>query len=171
MKKTILTTIGATVLAVSSIKAQETRPAEVQPDIVLKADRESAAVGDGVYGTPVGQTIRVGTTGFRPVRFGISVQNDDETEDSVIRFRGSSAGRLFDVRYTIGGRNATAQVLAGANLPIAAGEGVQIIGTGAAERRTRGRVAKATIRYSAGSGALRDSGIVRLLKKPAGARA
>lgn len=167
MNKTSTLIIGAIVLTFAvTAQAQLTPPAEVQPDIVLKADRESETVGDGVYGSPVGQTIRVGTVGFRPVRFGVALQNDDEAEDSVIRFRASSAGRLFNVRYTINGENVTARLLSGTRFPVAAGESIQIIGTGIAERRTLGRAAKATVRYGAGSGKLNDSAAVHLLKKP-----
>lgn len=170
MKKTSTLFIGAIVLTIAiNASAQDTppRPPEVQPDIVLKADRESETVGDGIYGSPVGQSIRVGTVGFRPLRFGVALQNDDEAEDSRIRFRASTAGRLFDVRYTIDGENVTAQLLRGTSFPVAFGESVQIVGTGIAQRRTRGRAAKASIRYGAVSGTLNDSAVVHLLKKPA----
>lgn len=168
MKKTSTLFIGAIVLTIAiNSQAQITQPAEVQPDIVLKADRESEPVGDGVYGSPVGQSIRVGTVAFRPLRFGVSLQNDDEAEDSEIRFRASTAGRLFDVRYTVAGENVTAQLLRGTSFPVAFGESVQIVGTGIAQRRTRGRAAKASVRYVAGSGTLHDSAVVQLLKKPA----
>jgi hypothetical protein len=170
MKKTSTLFIGAIVLTIAiNASAQETPtpPAEVQPDIVLKADRESEAVGDGIYGSPVGQSIRVDTVGFRPLRFGVALQNDDEAEDSEIRFRASTAGRLFDVRYTVAGENVTAQLLRGTSFPVAFGESVQIVGTGIAQRRTRGRAAKSSVRYVAGSGALHDSAAVGLLKKSA----
>lgn len=170
MKKTSTLFIGAIVLTVAiNARAQETPtpPAEVQPDIVLTADHASEPVGDGIYGSPVGQSIRVGAVGFRPLRFGVALQNDDEAEDSRIRFRASTAGRLFDVRYTIGGENVTARLLRGTIFPVAFGESVQIVGTGIAQRRTRGRGANTSVRYVAGSGTLQDSAVVQLIKKPA----
>lgn len=168
MKKTSTLFIGAMVLTfANAASAQVTPPAEVQPDIVLKADRESEPVGDGVYGTPEGQSIRVGTVGKSPARFGVVLQNDDETENSRIRFRASHGGRLFDVRYSIGGRNVTAQVVRGTAFPVAAGESVNILASAVAQRSTIGRPAKTALRFSAASGDLTDSAAALILKKPA----
>lgn len=164
---------ATTALGISTASAQDTpepQP-EYQPDLVLKS-ATGEPVGNDIYGRPVGQTIRNKTTGPRPVRYAIGVQNDG-TEDDRIRVRGTGSDRKFRVAYLIGDRNVTAGMRRGVPLPIAAGEEVRIGATVKATRATKGRNARKVLRYAAGSSnerRARDSAAAFVLKHKAGDR-
>ena len=168
MKKVTFALIAGVALCGSSqLIAQDDEPPAHQPDLILKGKGEP--VGNDIYGRPVGQTIRSKTTGKRPVRFTVGVQNDG-TEADRIRVRGSGSDRKFRVGYKIGDRNVTGAMRRGLPLALDAGESQRINAAVQATRRTKGKNARKGIRLFAGSAGdrtKRDSALSLVYKKKA----
>ena len=85
--------------------------ATIQPDNRVGKSAAST-VGDGIYGTAIGQTVSLTSKKARPVRGVVTIENDGEIPDD-FTVRGTPGNGLFKVIYTTGAGNVTAAVASG----------------------------------------------------------
>ena len=154
MKTTLLLVTLLLALSFNSFaQGDAPEPPDTQPDLILaKGDR---IVGNDIYGSPLGQVLRLRTIGARPVSFAIGLQNDSEIDDR-IRIRASRRDRKFLVAYFKNGHNVTARLTHGTLVPLAAGESARFTARVRATRLTKGRNARKAIRVAAVSSLNRD---------------